>query len=669
MKSIKNKIILAVCSLFLISFTALTIYSMNISKSYIQEEVERSLITSAQSNAKLMEHFTTQHFQFLDTISNLSLIYDQTPWEEKVAFFDYEMKKLKYSRMFLVDLNGTAVAFNADKTTTNVSERAYFKDALNGKASFSEVIISSVTGKPVMIVASPVKRDGAVTGVLYGVIEQDQLQKISEQFSYGKTGFSYIVHKNGGMITSNNRDDITAQLHLITDSSNDPSKSTLLDVLQNHILKGETGVSNYSYSGLNRIASYAPISTQPWFIVVAITPEEVFSNIYKSQKDYFIIGILVLLISSLIIYLIASKVTKPIKYVTQLVEKLSSYDIRDTDDPLLSVYKNYNDETGALVKALINMQTNYKEMIFSLDKSSSMLIDFANQLSGTTEQSAIASDEIARTIVDIASGANDQARDSENALNSANTMNQVLNQNFEVVEELKSVAEEINIQKDEGFDILKQLIQKTDQTALSTNQIYEAILSSNESAEKIQIASSMIESISTQTNLLSLNAAIEAARAGDAGRGFAVVADEIRKLAEQSNTFTSEIQSVIVELKNKSDSAVNSMSMVKEIIDSQSVSVQNTEDKFKMIAKSIRITEDVVDKLVNSAEQIDVTKTSIIKILDHLSDIAQQNAAATQESSASVEEQTASIQEIAEASETLKTIANEVKSLIQKFQL
>ena len=158
---------------------------------------------------------------------------------------------------------------------------------------------------------------------------------------------------------------------------------------------------------------------------------------------------------------------------------------------------------------------------------------------------------------------------------------------FRSMDQVKQSAHEIELRKNEGFTILSELVSKTELSQSISDSVYEIILSNNESAEKIENASGMIQNIADQTNLLALNAAIEAARAGEAGRGFAVVADEIRKLAEQSNSFTKEIKDIIAELKHKSQFAVDTTVQSKEIAENQAQSVKETEEKFELIANAI----------------------------------------------------------------------------------
>jgi len=235
--------------------------------------------------------------------------------------------------------------------------------------------------------------------------------------------------------------------------------------------------------------------------------------------------------------------------------------------------------------------------------------------------------------------------------------------------ELKDAVLVIDKEKEEGFKIIKILVAQTDKSNTASDLVYQAILSNNESTEKIESASLMIQNIADQTNLLALNAAIEAARAGEAGRGFAVVADEIRKLAEQSNTFTNDIKLVIDELKLRSQGAVSSMGEVKGIVDSQTISVKETESKFNGIAGAIDSIKEIIEQLNDSMKLMAVSKTKIVELTQNLSAISEENAAGTQEASASMEEQNAAIQEIANSAEGLSGIAQELQLLIGKFKV
>ena len=654
MRSIKNEIIVKTCSLILITIILFTAYASISSRKFIKEEVEKVLEIYVQTNAKYMETITQNHFDFLDTLSNRRIIDDDTPWDQKVAAVQKEMKKMGYARMFLVNLDGEATGFTPEKTTTNVKEREYFKKALAGQANFSEVIISSVSGEAIMVVATPVYRDDKITGVLYGVIEQEQLQSISEQFSYGKTGFSYIVHQNGSMITSNLREDITNQLNLLEDTKDDPSKKQLHDLLQNHILKGESGVTQYKYGEFNRIASYAPIKNQPWSMVTVVTPEEIFANVEKSQISFLIMGIVLFIISLATVYAIGNNLSRPIKMLTEAAQEVAdghfdvSVSVKSKNEigklgdsfnligATLVEYKNYLDEITSVLDKISEGNINFElkeQYIGEFNKIKVALLNISENLTETFTQIKVATEQVASGSEQVAMG--------------AQTLSNGTVQQVSSIEELSSKVTDISSKNNLNSQTAKEADMISKETSIEVmdgnKKMQEMIIAMQEITDKSSEMSKIIKTIDDiafQTNILALNAAVEAARAGNAGKGFAVVADEVRNLAQKSAEAAKSITNLI-------QSTVDVVDRGKAIAD----------DTGESLASIVEKVNDVTDKIKEiaeaSVEQSDAMEY-IEKNTADISDVVHSNSATAEESAAT--------------SEQLSAQAQVLKDLISKFE-
>lgn len=384
----------------------------------------------------------------------------------------------------------------------------------------------------------------------------------------------------------------------------------------------------------------------------------------KTRNLTFALVIVAIILSVGITFYMGNIIAKPIGKMDAIVQEIALGNLA-----LETLNVKNNDEIGSLAKSVNIMVESMRGLIISIIHSSETIAAASEELTATSQQSATASEEVAKTITEIAKGASDQAIDTEKSAGNILEISSLLDKNSLYLGEVSSSVIEIEQRKEEGFSILRELIAKTDESNKASETVYNIIVSNNESAEKIESASGMIQNIATQTNLLALNAAIEAARAGEAGRGFAVVAEEIRKLAEQSNSFTQEIKEIIDELKSKSINAVATMVKVKDIVHVQTQSVQSTETKFSLIAAAIENSNDKVNKIVESTKLLVKNKDSALEIMENLSAIAEENAAGTEEASASVEELSASVEEIANSSESLAQISLELMSIVKRFKI
>lgn len=442
------------------------------------------------------------------------------------------------------------------------------------------------------------------------------------------------------------------------------------------ISNGETFFGVADILGASYETIYKPIMSNNQVIGIYFVgvPTESVDNIIREGFKSIMVSVAliisaILLVSAVASYFVASYVVNPMIDITNVMKNLGQLDFRfDAKDPA-SKYIVRNDEIGIMTRSVKEMRDNVAEFIGNTSKASDSLTASSEELQLISNQSAASSEEVARTLEEIAKGANDQAKDTEHTAQNIDELSMLLDEDAEHIHELTKGTLNIETQKEEGFEILKTLVNKTEEANKAASNIFAIILSNNESAEKIETASVMIQSISNQTNLLALNAAIEAARAGEAGRGFAVVADEIRKLAEDSSRFTADINNVISELKTRTEHSVNEMNNVRKIVQEQSQSVNDTSSKFELIAEATDHIRNVTEKLNTSAENMKKNKDNIVELVGNLSAISEENAAGTEEASASMQEQAATIAEIADAGENLSLTAQNLKAMIERFKI
>lgn len=501
---------------------------------------------------------------------------------------------------------------------------------------------------------------------LLGKMTAEGTRPIESPLDLGENGYFVVYSQEGDEIA-----------HPSLEGKNvwdvkDKSKDEVL-LAQDSIAKAKSG-GGFTYydwflphsENIGRKIVYNNLDPNWGWVVTAGSYEMDFNKGALNVLKYTSIGVVIFLVLvTVIMYSFSHKMGKALETVTIRAENIASLDVSENISEALI---NRNDEIGMLANSFQRIIDNLRGFVKQISDTSEHLAISSKELTISSEQSAVSANEVAKAIEDIAQGATHQAMDTENGAKHINDLGELVENNEEFLRELNISTGEIDKLKDEGFEILRELIKNTESNNRATMNIQDVINSTNESAEKIEKASNMIRSIAEQTNLLALNAAIEAARAGEAGRGFAVVAEEIRKLAEESNGFTEDITAIVNDLSSKTQEAVATMDEVAKIAELQSKSVEETNNKFIGIANAIEKSNDVISFINKSGKEIMDKKDIIVEIIQTLSAISEENAAGTEEASASVEEQTATMTQIANASQILGELAFSMQESLSKFK-
>jgi methyl-accepting chemotaxis protein len=610
MNSIKTRLILLILAcLFAVSviFGLLSYYQ---SKSIILSESGMSMLRVGEEINRVFQANMEKQIALVETLALRRIVTDNTPWSDKVKDLQKEAERLGFQSFALADPEGNAVRFDKDKSKAQLRDRAYFKTALSGKSTYSDVIISRVTGEPTVIVAVPMKRDGTIKGVFYGVRDGREISNMIKDLKYGESGYAYVANKEGTIIGHKNYDLVLKQFNPIKSSKDDPKLLPLAGVIE-RMIKGEKALASYYFNNRDIVTAFGPISnTDGWAISIAVEEREFLIGVNRLRDVMIIISVVILIVGAILAYMIGAGITRPVIAAVAHADEMAKLDIsRDVPDILIK----RNDEIGQLGKAFQKLSEEVRKTVTEIIKSSELVASSSEQistdnqnLSQRTSEQASALEEIAATIEQANANTRQSSDNAGEASRISDTSLTLAQSGGKVVEEaVKSIGE------------------------------------INESSRKIADIISMINEIAFQTNLLALNAAVEAARAGEQGKGFAVVAGEVRNLAQRAGSASKEISLLIKDSVEK--------------IETGTELVNKSGEALKEIIESVKQVSNIVSEMAAASEEQRGGIEQINIAVTEMDTMTQQNAALVEETAA--------------ASEEMSSQAGELQSMVARFKV
>ncbi len=662
MKSIKTKLIIAFSALVLMVTLCVGMISLYQSFQAIKVEANKSLELLAKEGAKVTESRMNAMMSMLSLLAKDKKIINMD-WEVDLSLLKEELGKTDFLDIGYVLPNG--YTYYTDGTVRLMSDREYVKSALKGQAMMSDVVISRVTRKPEIELCVPIVKDGEVVGALLGRRNADALGQIIKDEGYGAEGYAFMINSEGRMIANPDTQKVINRYSPIEEAKKDKTQLSFAGSVE-QMLTIKEGVSSYNLEGVEYYAGFSPIKGTDWIYVITAVEDEVLNVLPKMVQTMLLVMLFVLVISVGIVFLLDHRITKPLIGMTKLSTKLAELDLRDN---IADNYLAQKDEIGILSATFQELINKLRDIITMITDASNQVSATAQELSASSLNSALASEEIASTVQGVAKGASDQAKNTEEGSSIAINLERLIEINHEHLINLNASSKSVDHSVKHGQEDMKRLAKISSDNQKVMEDICEIITTTKTSSIQIGEASRVISEIARETNLLALNAAIEAARAGEAGRGFAVVAEEIQKMADQSSSSAKYIDQIIVELQHHVTKAFDFVNLITTASDLQQKSVEKSLQRYQSIADNMKVSEEVVEVLNKSEQDMNYAKNQILSLMQALASVAEENAAGTLQVYSSVEVQSTSVRELALASERLSQLSSNLLTITTRFQV
>ncbi|MFC4322582.1 methyl-accepting chemotaxis protein [Litchfieldia salsa] len=674
--SIQFKMLSIFLPIILISTISITALSFFSSKKEITTLTSSSVNNKMDSVLEAMEHEFTAHTRLAQSLSTLYKVkgnsltkedYQKT-LEETIALnentfglgiwidpYKYNADSQYFGPYVYRDAGSIVYTEDYETAEYNYPEADWYvkgKEVGEGNISWSPPYYDEALDMTLLTASVPIFQDGAFAGVITADYDLTTIQNLIVNQKFEQTGHLFLVGKAGEFIAHKEK--------AMTDHISDDSD---LKELGQAIEESEQGVQLFETNGKEWEAFYTTFPDTGWKLVSAIPTSELYDGVNSLLTKSVWITAFFLLASATLIYLFSASLSKKIK---QFVEKIGYLAEGDLSSPM---ELKSNDELGQMSDHYNRALSNLNQMFHTIRSSSEQVAASSEELSASAEQTSGSVAEVANSIQEVAANINQQNNYTQRVKESTTFIHKGMEQINDNIEKVKHSSTQTTVLAQSGTADVKSAIEQMKEIDSTVQQTSNSINNLDNKSKQIEEIVGLINTIAQQTNLLALNAAIEAARAGEHGKGFAVVADEVRKLAEQSSQASGDIKQLIHEIQDEISISVTVMKSSTESTKSGIQVVGQTGQSFSEIYEAIesmtKHTEEVYDSIVYVLKEVDQMKD----VVESVNEIAVTNDEQAQNVSAATEEQAAMVEEMTASSEALAQIATELQMELGKFKL
>ena len=688
--SIMQKMLLFILMPVILGLAAVTLFNYNTARTALNNQIgeELQLVLSGQKNeltntvallgttmdnfgrdAEVVEYLRGKSDPTLMSLGESARL--ERHLQESIDLLSKEYALLR--DVGLADISGTVLLHStASFVGSNIADREYFQAALRDEVR-PTTIESKANGLLSSALGLPVKDGDRIVGVVYGTLDLGKMaDSTTDTVHIARTGKCFVYDKTGRLLMHPNKDYI----------GDDDSGLPWVE----HMLTSPAGRYDYEWNGSDMLGYFDRVPMVDWLIIVSVEESDIHAPVSAMFRQSLLVGGLAMLIVGLVIVLVARGIAGTLKAMAVLVEKLARGDLSLTEleERSMSRDEARGDEIGVMARGTRGMLEGLRRLFAESEQKTAEakaaaeqaaqaaaeanqarseaenarrdgMLAAAHQLETVVEIVSSASAELSAQIEESEHGAERQAARMAETATAMEEMNATV---LEVARNAGAAAEVSDAARqraEAGAVVVEKAvtgIRKVREQSLSLKQDMAALA---ENARSIGSLMSVISDIADQTNLLALNAAIEAARAGEAGRGFAVVADEVRKLAEKTMSATNHVGDAIKDIQ-----ASTAKSM--EQVDGAVLSIEEATELANQSGAALGEIVGMVDKAADqvraiaaASEQQSAASEEINASITQVNNIAAETAQA-------MEQSTQAVAELAEQAQTLSTLIADMKN-------
>lgn len=669
--SLRMKLVAGVGTLLLAVLSILSATNSHYVNQYVSASVDETVSSvAADYNERIKAQINEIMLQLEATAEDPEI--QHTTNEENIReSMRKTLKRLdgKVNHLSFIYTNGRAIQTTG--TTTDFSDREYFKKVLQTKKNYvSKLMVSVVNHEPSVILCAPVMQNGELKGVVTAAYSFKKIQNLIAGVSFKSSGYGFLADESGKLIAHAKNQDLVGKTNLLElqPESNDAKLKALFEtsLASNAGVKGE-----YTFEGGEKMTATIVPLTLPgdnrWFFGLTVPSGEIHAGLDELNHKMMLITAASVMIALLLLFYLGHIFERPMLVVRKIRDELGK-----VADGQLNVQKlDYasKDEIGEMAQNFNRMIANLKALVEQVQRQSTQVTSASEELNAVSADVASGVDYVAQT-------ANELAKSSEEEALVVTATSKTVENILGDVQKLDRRAKNVALTAKDAAQSAARGNEDLDASIVQMNRIQTAVSDSSALVAKLgkrsqeigQIVDA-IASIAAQTNLLALNAAIEAARAGEQGKGFAVVAEEVRKLAEQSQTSSKQIAQLIAMVQEDTNAAVASMSGGSGEAAAGASVIARANQTFIEISELVAKVSEEIDLITDALHTMSRNSEEISASIRQVDGIAKSTALKTQRISESTEEQAASMKEIASSSQNLEKMSEELQQAIKRFNL